>query len=75
MSVNTVTSSTYSDKVELTPVMGGGTSAEDNSYARATPAGKLELSIDNPALKGVIKPGQSFYVDLTLIEPPAAAAV
>ncbi len=69
MSVNEVVSNTYSDQVKLSPVCGGGTSAEDNSFAKATPGGKLELTIDNPALKGAIKPGQVFYVDMTLIEP------
>ncbi len=68
MTVNEVISNTYSDQVKLSPVCGGGTSAEDNSYAKATPGGKLELTIDNPALKGAIKPGMTFYVDLTLIE-------
>lgn len=72
MQVNEVVSSPWSDVVKLAPVMGGTNSAEDNSYAKATPGGKLELTIDNPALKGVVKPGQVFYVDLTLIESPAA---
>jgi hypothetical protein len=68
MRVNEVVSTDYSDKVSLSPVMGGTNSAEDNSYAKATPGGKLELNIDNPALKGVVKPGQVFYVDLTPVE-------
>lgn len=71
MRVNEVVSSEYSDQVKLSPVMGGTTSAEDNSYAKATPGGKLELTIDNPALKGAIKPGQVFYIDLNLAEAPA----
>lgn len=71
MSVNEVISSTYSDQVKLSPVMGGpGATAEDNNYSKATPGGKLELTIDNPALKGVIKPGQVFYVDLTPVPNP-----
>lgn len=68
MSVNEVISNTYSDQVKLSPVCGGGTSAEDNSYAKATPGGKLELTIDNPAVRGHVKPGQVFYVDLTPVE-------
>lgn len=68
MRVNEVVSTDYSDTVKLSPVCGGGTSQEDNSYAKATPGGKLELTIDNPALKGVVKPGQLFYVDLTPID-------
>lgn len=71
MQVNEVISTTYSDIVKLAPVMGGNNNAEDNSFSRATPSGKLELTIDNPALKGVVKPGQVYYVDLSLV-PPAA---
>jgi hypothetical protein len=74
MEVRSVTSSTYCDKVELSPVCGGpGYSKEDNSFASATPGGKLELTIDNPALKGVIKPGQVYYVDLSVVPPPTPA--
>ncbi len=73
MEVNEVIRSKYCDEVKMSPVMGGpGASKEDNSFASATPSGKLELRIDNPALKGVIKPGDVFYVDLTPIEPAPA---
>lgn len=68
MQVNEVVSNQWSDQVKLSPVCGGSNSAEDNSYAKATPGGKLELTIDNPALKGVIKPGAMFYIDLTPVE-------
>lgn len=76
MSVNEVVSSTYSDTVKLSPVMGGSAAqaAEDNSFSRATPSGKLELQIDNPALKGVVRPGMVFYVDLTPVDPEPAKA-
>ena len=40
-------------------------SDEDNSYARWSPSGKLELMIANPALIGVFKPGEKFYLDFT----------
>jgi len=68
MRVAEVVSSEYSDTVKLHPVFGGSNNAEDNSYAKATPGGKLELTIDNPALKNAVKPGQVFYVDLTPVE-------
>lgn len=65
MQVNSVTSTTYSDRVELSPVYGGAAqSKEDNNFAQATPGGKLELTIDNPALKGVMKAGQKYYIEL-----------
>ena len=39
--------------------------SEDNSYARYTPSGKLELCITNPELHGKFQIGQKFYVDFT----------
>jgi len=42
--------------------------SEDNTFARFTPSGSLELHINNPDLKGKIQPGQVFYVDFTLVE-------
>lgn len=43
-------------------------SDEDNSFARFSPAGELTLTIANPALIDVIKPGQKFYMDFTLAD-------
>lgn len=64
MSVNEVVQTTYSESVKLAPVCGGQTSKEDNSFAAATPGGKLELTVDNPAVKGFFKPGRKYYVDI-----------
>lgn len=36
---------------------------EDNTYAKHSPSGSLELTITNPALVGKIEPGQKFYLD------------
>ncbi len=58
MVVNQVTDNGYSDVVKFSAVYGGSTNAEDNSYAKATPSGSLELQIDNPALRGKLKPKQ-----------------
>lgn len=41
---------------------------ENNSYAKWSPSGKLELSITNPALSNRIKEGDTFYMDFTLCE-------
>lgn len=71
MSVNEVLVTTYSESVKLSPVCGGVTSAEDNSFAKATPGGKLELTVDNPAVKGFFKPGRRYYVDI--VECPEEA--
>lgn len=64
MRVATVCLSGYSDRVNLVAVYGGSTNAEDNTYAKATPTGSLELQIDNPSARGIIKPDAEFYVDL-----------
>ena len=68
MEVREVTLNEYSDRVKLSCVYGGTTNAEDNTYAKATPTGGMELQIDNPSARGHIKPGAKFYVDLTPIE-------
>lgn len=43
-------------------------SAEDNTYAEATPSASVKFAIRNKSLLGQIKPGQKFYVDFTPIE-------
>lgn len=40
-------------------------SDEDNSFAKFTPTAELKMSITNPNLLGMFKPGQKFYVDFT----------
>lgn len=42
--------------------------SEDNSFARWTPTGSMQMTVTNPALFGAFKPGQKFYVDLTPTE-------
>lgn len=45
-------------------------SPEDNTFAAATPAASMCLTVNAPALQGKLKAGDEFYVDLT----PAPAA-
>lgn len=54
--------------VKLNAVAGG--SAEDNTYAQATPAATVDISITNPTTVGFFELGKSYYVDFT----PAEAA-
>jgi len=75
MNVQEVVSNEYSDVTKFACVYGGSTNAEDNTFAKATPSGKMELQIDNPALKGFFKPGTKVYVDITVIPEPAPAQV
>ena len=65
MRVTTITRNGYSEIVEFQAVYGGGTNAEDNTYASATPSGSIKLQIDNKALHGVYNPDDTFYVDFT----------
>src|SRR5450759_517998 len=39
--------------------------SEDNTFARYTPAGGLNITITNPDLIGTFKLGQKFYLDFT----------
>ena len=48
-------------------------SDEDNTFAKWSPSASCEIHIANPALHGVYKPGQKFYVDFTPV-PEAAPA-
>lgn len=68
--VNKVTSFGASETVVFNPVCrkeGYPTdgSDENNTFAKFSPSGEFSLSIANPALLGVYKPGQAFYVDFT----------
>ena len=45
-------------------------SDENNTYAKFSPSGRLELTIANPALIGQFTVGEEYYLDFTL----AAAA-
>jgi len=71
LQIQEVVSNEWSDLVKFQCVYGGTNNTEDNSFAKATPSGKMELQIDNPAVRGFFKPGMQVYADLTVIEPPA----
>ena len=43
-------------------------SDENNSYASWTPQADLSMVINNPALHGELKPGDTFYVDFIRAE-------
>jgi hypothetical protein len=69
MQIQEIVVNEWSDLVKFQCVYGGTTNEEDNSFAKSTPSGKMELQIDNPAVRGFFKPGMQVYVDLTVIEP------
>lgn len=43
-------------------------SDEDNTYAKFTPYGRLELQIANPAMVGKFSVGETFYVDFIPVQ-------
>jgi len=70
------------ETVTMAAVCGSGSfgpdgESEDNTFARYTPSGGLELTINNPNLTGRLKPGQKFYLDFTEtdIAPPETPPV
>ena len=38
---------------------------ENNSFARWTPSASLEMTVNNPALKGAFAVGDEYYLDFT----------
>lgn len=51
-----------SERVKLFAVMGG--SAENERFYKASPAGNIELTIDNPNVRGFFVQGQEYYVEI-----------
>ncbi len=39
---------------------------ENERFAKTTPSGKIEITVDNPAV--VLEPGKDYYVDFTPVE-------
>jgi len=42
--------------------------AEDVSFCKATPTGRIEMRIDNPTAIDLLPVGKLFYVDFTPVE-------
>lgn len=68
MQVQSITIQSYAEIVSMSAIYGGSTNDEDNSFAKTTPSGKIELTIANKELHGVYKPGDLFYVDFTPVQ-------
>ena len=80
--VTAVVKQTASETVSMVPVTGNqpfgpNGENEDNTFARYSPSGSLELCISNPALAGKFTRGQKFYVDFMeaaeVVENPPAS--
>lgn len=65
----------WATQIEMQPVttspFGPDGESEDNSYARWTPSGLLQLTISNPNLMKAFEVGQIYYVDFTAPEQKA----
>jgi len=75
MQLNTITRTTYGEKLEFAAVAKSvpypeDGSDEDNTYAKFSPSASLTIQVANPALFGKFTPGEKYYVDFT----PADAA-
>jgi len=42
---------------------------EDKAFTKYTPSGELTVTIDNPAVEPMLKVGEYYYLDLSLIVP------
>lgn len=51
--------------VELSVVYSRVDGSENKDFTKATPSGKIEMQIDNPAASVQFKPGDFYYVDFT----------
>lgn len=51
-------------QVKLHAVYSSKEGSANAAWAKATPAGTLELTIDNPGAHDIVKAGQFYYVDL-----------
>lgn len=66
-SVTSVETFSYGgERAKLSAVYSG--TPEDNQFAKATPSGAIEITIDNPAAQGFLVPGKNFYVDFSPAE-------
>lgn len=73
--ITEVTLGKLQDNITARPVCKAGAypsdgSDEDNTFAKFSPSGEFKLTVANPDLLGIYRPGQKFYVDWTPIEEP-----
>ena len=65
--VQKVTQTMGQEEITAIPVCDDGT-AENKSFAKYTPAGKLELTVDNEAVHGFFVPGGDYRVTIEKVE-------
>jgi hypothetical protein len=60
-----VTLNEYSDLVKLEAVYSSDKNSENFTYSQSTPVLNLSMSVTNPTVRGVFKPGKSYLLDFT----------
>lgn len=73
---NSVKDMGFAKEVELSPVYAGGpgdASPEDKAFWTATPAGLLQMRIDNPDASIHFTPGRAYYLTFEEADVPALA--
>ncbi len=73
MRLNSITKYDGSERLSFSAVAKSGSypedgSDEDNTFAKFSPDGKLEILVNNPALIGKFQVGEKYYVDFTKAE-------
>ena len=73
MKIESVERFDTSERLKMRPVCKPGGypadgSDEDNTFAKFSPSGSLELTITNPNLIGKFNPGEAYYLDFTKAE-------
>jgi len=63
MKVISVNLTEHGEQLNMSVVTNG--TEEDNTFAKNTPYGQLELTVNSPHLAGKFKPGQEYYLDFT----------
>lgn len=54
----------YGETAKLSAVRDDAT-PENRRFAQASPGGKFEILVSNPAVRGFFKPGSDYYLDVT----------
>jgi len=57
-----------SKSVKLGTVYDEALSKEDRAFSKYTPSGSMEVSITNPNIFDIFKPGTYVYLDITPVE-------
>ncbi len=61
----------WQEHVIMNPVYSPDPASENRKFWEATPAGEVNLFINNPQVFGLFQEGQEVYLDMTIIEKPA----